>query len=147
MTRENLVELGLEAQAIDKIMALHGRDVEKTKASAQDWAQKHKDDTAALQEELAQTHYQHAAENAVRALKFSSESAKKAFSQALCDQKLPLDAGALTGFDEFTAQYRASDPTAFVSESAAKMPVLVQPTGNLAPATVPNSALRAAFGL
>ncbi|MEF9968971.1 MAG: hypothetical protein RR759_00780 [Ruthenibacterium sp.] len=147
MKREDLAELGLSAQSIDKIMALHGRDVEKNKASAQDWEQKYKDDTAALQTQLVQTQYQNAAENAVRTLKFSSESAKKAFTQALTQQKLPLAEGVMTGFDDFTAQYRQSDPAAFVSEAAAKMPVLVQPTGNTAPSTVPDSALRAAFGL
>lgn len=147
MKREDLTQLGLEADTVDKIMALHGRDVEKNKAAAQNWEQKHKDDTAALQAQLTQTQYQHATENALCTLQFSSESAKKAFSQALQEAQLPLAEGKIDGLTDFTAQYRQTDPAAFIDENAAKMPVLVQPTGNVAPSTVPDSALRAAFGL
>ena len=143
MKREELTELGLAPEAVDKIMALHGRDVEKHKAAAQALTQNNADLTA----QLSETQYTHAAENAVKGINFTSESAKKAFCAALKDASLPFENGALTGFDAFAAEYRTADPAAFATKPDGKTPVLVMPTGNTASHTLADGALRAAFGL
>lgn len=144
MKREELSELGLRPEAVDKVMALYGRDVEKHKASARDWEKKHADDTAALKAQLKQADYSAAASAAAKRLHFTSESARKAFFAELQAAELPLENGVLTGFDDFAQQYRAQDPTAFAAD---KEPVFVKPTGNTGVIDPPSAALRAAFGL
>ncbi len=143
MKREELNEMGLTPEAVDTIMALHGRDVEKHKAATQALTQNNAD----LTEKLSETHYTYAAENAVKGMSFTSESAKRAFSTALKEAALPLENGTFTGFDAFAAAYRTADPTAFAEKPDGKTPVLVMPTGNTAPHTLADGALRAAFGL
>ncbi|MEG2930625.1 MAG: hypothetical protein RR825_02455, partial [Ruthenibacterium sp.] len=83
MKREELAELGLTAETVDKLMALHGRDVEKHKAAVQEWQQKYETDLGALREQAAQTAYSTAAETALRGVGFSSDSAKKTFAAEL----------------------------------------------------------------
>ena len=105
------------------------------------------DEVPKLTAQLAETQYTHAAENAVKGINFTSESAKKAFCAALKDASLPFENGALTGFDAFAAEYRTADPAAFATKPDGKTPVLVMPTGNTASHTLADGALRAAFGL
>ena len=45
-------------------------------------------------------------------LKFSSESAKRAFMADLEAQKLPIQDGKVLGFDDFAKSYRERDPGA-----------------------------------
>ena len=52
-------------------------------------------------------------------MKFSSESAKKAFLSDLKAKKLPLQEGKLLGFDDYLKSYKESDPGAFAPEKAA----------------------------
>lgn len=150
MKREELAELGLVAEAVDKVMALHGRDVEKHKAAAQEWQQKYETDTGALRAQTEEAVYHTAAENALRGMRFSSESAKKAFAAELRAARLPVDNGALRGMENFVEQYRTQDPAAFLAEENAKapvmMPVAVKAAGG-AQADVRDEALRRAFGL
>lgn len=146
MKREELLELGIAPEVLDKIMALNGRDIEKHKAEARRWEERHDTDTAALQAQLDETRYARAVDAALQGMAFSSASAKKAFAADLAAAALPLEDGALAGLDKFTAAYRASDPAAF-ADSAPKTPVFVRPTGGATPHTGPTAALRAAFGL
>ncbi|MEG2037923.1 MAG: hypothetical protein RRZ93_08025 [Ruthenibacterium sp.] len=150
MKREELAELGLAAETVDKLMALHGRDVEKHKAAVQEWQQKYETDLGALREQAAEVSYGAAEKNALRGVVFSSESAKKTFAAELRAAGLPVENGVFSGFEDFAAQYRAADPAAFLQEPDPKAPVLVQtavrPTGS-ADIGVANGALRHAFGL
>ena len=72
------------------------------------------------------------------ALKFSSESARRAFVADLEAKGLPVQDGKLLGFDDFVKEYQAADPGAFAS--AAKPPVVVRPTDGGAPGPVTKEA-------
>lgn len=52
-------------------------------------------------------------------LKFSSESAKRAFLSDLEAKELPLEDGKVIGFDDFVKKYKETDPNAFISDTPA----------------------------
>ena len=83
-----------------------------------DWKQKATDAEQRAADQVGAIKRQYAAASASGALKFTSESAKKAFLADLDAQKLPLqDDGKLLGFDDFVASYKKTDPGAFAPES------------------------------
>jgi vacuolar-type H+-ATPase subunit I/STV1 len=103
--------------------------------------EKYNTDKADFDKQLAGQAYQFAVKERVNAIKFSSESAKKAFMADVVAKDLKVDGDKLIGFDEFLADYEKADPTAFVKESPAPTeppvqnnsnhyipPVIVQPT-------------------
>lgn len=146
MKREELTTLGIEGEALEQVMALYGRDVEKHKAAAKQWEEKHAADTAALQTQLAQQAYNAGVEKAVQGVQFTSHSAQQAFCTALQGAALPLENGTLTGFEPFLQAYKEKDAAAFAAQNAGKAPVFVKPAAKEeAPAA--SAALRAAFGL
>lgn len=146
MKREELTELGVAPELLDPIMALNGRDIEKHKAAAQRWEEKYGEDTAALKAQLGDARYTHAADRAVSALHFSSESAKKTFCAELKDAALAVEEDSLSGFDAFVSRYREKDPAAF-ADTAGETPMFVRPSGGTSIHNGPRAALRAAFGL
>lgn len=146
MKREELTEIGVAPELLDKIMALNGCDIEKHKTAAQHWEEKYSQDTAALKAQLGDAHYARAADLAVQKLNFSSESAKKAFCAELKAAALPLENDTFQGFDAFAESYREKDPAAF-AEAAGSMPMFVRPSGGTPTHNGPRAALRAAFGL
>ncbi len=146
MKREELTEIGVAPELLDAVMALNGRDIEKHKAAAQRWEEKYGEDTAALKAQLGDARYAHAADSAVSGLRFSSESAKKAFCAELKAASLAVENDALCGFDDFVNSYREKDPAAFAGD-AGKTPVFVRPSGGTPIHNGPRAALRAAFGL
>ena len=143
MKREELTELGLEGDMLEKVMALHGTDIEKHKAQTSKEAAR----ADRLEATIGEMQYSAAAGAAVNGIKFSSKSAKTAFEKALCDAKLTCENGALTGFDEFLNSYRADDAAAFETQEAGIQPVIMRPTGSQNPAEMQSAALREAFGL
>lgn len=96
---------------------------------------------AALQNDFA-------AQTAISAVKFSSESAKKAFLSDLKAKNLPLQEGKLLGFDDYLANYKKNDPGAFAPEGG--LPRMAAGTSGQPAAPTAheqaNAALRAAFG-
>lgn len=91
-------------------------DIEGIKQSAANWETKYNTDTQALQDQLEKTKYGYAVTQAVSGLKFSSESAKKAFVEELTGKKLPLEGEKLLGLEDFTKSYKETDPGAFAPE-------------------------------
>ena len=96
---------------------------------------------AALQREYA-------VKDQAAALKFSSESARKAFVADLAAKELPMQDGKLLGFDDFVKSYKESDPAAFAVD---EKPPKVMDTATGVPAAgsakdIANAAIRAAFG-
>ncbi len=120
MNREFLESLELGEDVADAILAEHER-------------------------ELGELHYGYAVRDAVGALHFSSESARRSFERELTEKKLPLQDGALEGLDEFTEAFRQADPAAFVREQDGKTPVFSRMSGGIP--DDPDAALKAAFGL
>ncbi len=96
---------GLQAQLSDAnatIQSYKDMDIDGIKQSAADWETKYNTDTQALKDQLESTKYGYAVENAVDSLKFTSESAKKAFLAELTAKKLPIQEGKLLGLEDFT---------------------------------------------
>ena len=68
-------------------------------------------------DQLAAAEYGFAVKEATAALKFSSESARKAFVADLTAKKLPVQEGKLLGLEDFTKTYQETDPNAFLPEN------------------------------
>ena len=128
-------------QLADANKKLEGYDPEwKTKAAqAQQQADK----------QVAELKAGYAADSAASGLKFTSDSAKKAFLSDLKAKNLPLqDDGTLLGFDDYVASYKKTDPGAFAPDGGLPR-VSGSATGTPATPTAKdqaNAALRAAFG-
>lgn len=153
-------------EQLDWIMAENGRDVQAVtaqrdglqamldtanqKLEGYDPEWKTKSETAAQQAQAKVEALErgYAAERAVSGLKFSSESAKRAFLADLAEKKLPLQNGKLLGFDDHLKQYKETDPGAFAAEGG--VPRIVADTSSsqakLTGNEAANAAFRAAFG-
>lgn len=127
-------------EQLTKIMDLHGIDIERQKQTITtltterdaartqlsdankkledydpDWKTKSTEAENKAKEQVIALQSEFAAKSAVDGIKFSSESAKKAFLTELKAQNLSLQDGKLLGFDDFLANYKKSDPEAFLS--------------------------------
>lgn len=140
---------GLKGQleeANSAIQSYKEMDVEGIKQKAGEWEEKYNTDTQTLKKQLEAAHYGFAVKEAVAGIKFSSESARRAFIADLQEKKLPLQEGKLLGLEDFTKSYQETDPGAFVPENDDKTPVAVRGTG-AGLGSDPTAALRAAMGL
>lgn len=143
MKTEDLKALGLNDDQVQKVFAMNGTDMndlkqqvttlttERDAARTQlgeankklegydpEWrtkAEKAESDAKAQVEELQKDF---AAQTAAAGIKFSSESAKRAFLSDLKAKKLILQDGKLLGFEDYLKSYRESDPDAFAPEKA-----------------------------
>jgi hypothetical protein len=145
-TERDGLKTQLEA-ANAEIKSYKDLDVEGVKAKSAEWEQKYNTDTAALKTQLDDANYGFAVTGAVAGLKFSSESAKKAFVSDLTAKKLPLQEGKLLGLDDFTKTYKEADPNAFAAEGDGKTPVITKGGTGGGGSVTSDAALRAAFGL
>lgn len=174
MKTDELKALGLSDDQVQRVFALHGEDVNGLKTTIAtltaerdtartslgeankklegydpDWKQKAADAQQQAEQQIAGIKARYAAASAADALKFTSESAKKAFLSDLAAKKLPLqDDGTLLGFDDYVASYKKTDPGAFAPEGGLPR-VSGSATGTPATPTTKeqaNAALRAAFG-
>lgn len=133
--------------ANDTIKTYTDMDIDGIKRSAQEWEEKHKSDTEALQRQLADVKYGHAVDKIVDGLKFSSASAKKAYRADLIAKNLQLqDDGSLLGYADWHKKYQDNDASAFASDDPAPSISAGSNTGN-GGNTSGVDALRAAFGL
>lgn len=174
MKTDELKALGLSDDQVQRVFALHGEDVNGLKTTIAtltaerdtartslgeankklegydpDWKQKAADAQQQAEQQIAGIKARYAAASAADALKFTSESAKKAFLSDLAAKKLPLqDDGKLLGFDDFVKSYKESDPGAFAPDGGLPR-VAASAAGQPADPTTKeqaNAALRAAFG-
>lgn len=141
---------GLQQQlegANEEIQSYKEMDIEGIKAAAASWEQKYTADTEALKQELADANYGFAVKEAADGLKFSSESAKKAFVAELTAKGLPLQEGKLLGMDDFVSAYKETDPKAF-AEVDEKVPIITSGgTGTGAASISAEESMRAIMGL
>mgnify|MGYP004648779657 CR=1 FL=1 len=140
---------GLKTQLSDanaEIQSYKDMNIEGIKQSAADWETKYNTDTQALKDQLKSVQYAHAVENAVGGMRFTSESAKKAFVADLTAKQLPIQEGKLLGLEDFTKGYKEADPGAFAS--AEPTPTFTTGGGPKSQAgNASEASLRAAFGL
>lgn len=72
---------------------------------------------ADYEKQLAEQAYDFAIKENSSKLKFSSNSAKKAFMSDLKAKKLSMENGKILGFDDFVSAYKEQDAGAFITES------------------------------
>lgn len=173
MKTEDLKALGLNDDQVQKVFAMNGTELndlkqqittltaerdtarnnlsdanKKLEGYDPEWrtkAEKAENDAKAQVEELQKDF---AAQTAAAGVKFSSESAKRAFLSDLKAKNLTLQDGKLLGFDDYVASYKKTDPGAFAPEGGLPR-VSGSATGTPATPTTKeqaNAALRAAFG-
>lgn len=144
MKTEDLKALGLNDDQVQKVFAMNGAEMndlkqqvatlttERDTARTQlgdankklegydpDWKTKAAEAENQAKAQVAELQHDFAAQSAVSGVKFSSESAKKAFLSDLKAKKLPVQEGKLLGFDDYLKSYKESDPGAFAQEKAA----------------------------
>lgn len=173
MKTEDLKALGLNDDQVQKVLAMNGTDMndlkqqvttlttERDAARSQlgeankklegydpEWRAKAEKAENDAKEQVAALQNDFAAQTAISAVKFSSESAKKAFLSDLKAKNLPLQEGKLLGFDDYLANYKKNDPGAFAPEGG--LPRMAAGTSGQPAAPTAheqaNAALRAAFG-
>lgn len=173
MKTEDLKALGLNDDQVQKVFAMNGTDMndlkqqvttlttERDAARSQlgeankklegydpEWRAKAEKAENDAKEQVAALQNDFAAQTAISAVKFSSESAKKAFLSDLKAKKLPLQEDKLLGFDDYLANYKKNDPGAFAPEGG--LPRMAAGTSGQPAAPTAheqaNAALRAAFG-
>lgn len=173
MKTEDLKALGLNDDQVQKVFAMNGTDMndlkqqvttlttERDAARSQlgeankklegydpEWRTKAEKAENDAKEQVAALQNDFAAQTAISAVKFSSESAKKAFLSDLKAKNLPLQEGKLLGFDDYLANYKKNDPGAFAPEGG--LPRMAAGTSGQPAAPTAheqaNAALRAAFG-
>ena len=158
MKRDDLKEFNLTDEQVQKIMDLHGADLERQKQTITtltterdtartqladantklegydpDWKAKAEQAEQKAAAQVSALKADDAAENAAARLKFSSASAKKAFLADLKAKGLALqDDGKLLGFDDFIKSYKETDPDAFAPDKPA--PTVTVPGKGGAPA-------------
>ncbi|MEE0709910.1 MAG: phage scaffolding protein [Gemmiger sp.] len=173
MKTEDLKALGLNDDQVQKVFAMNGTDMndlkqqvttlttERDAARSQlgeankklegydpEWRAKAEKAENDAKEQVAALQNDFAAQTAISSVKFSSESAKKAFLSDLKAKNLPLQEGKLLGFDDYLANYKKNDPGAFAPEGG--LPRMAAGTSGQPAAPTAheqaNAALRAAFG-
>lgn len=141
----------LEA-ANESLKAFDGVDVAELTKERDEWKEKFSTAKTEYDEKLKAIDFDKALDNAVKDLKFTSNSAKKAFVQDIKDKKLEVKDGKLSGFDDFLKMYRESDSGAFVDEKQQnlennKARFTVPINNNSGGSSVQDDTLRRAFGL
>ena len=81
-----------------------------------EWKAKAEQATMEAEEKIRKFQRSQALKEQSEQLKFSSDSAKKAFLYELEQRELPMEDGRVIGFDDFVKKYKEMDPNAFVSE-------------------------------
>ncbi|WP_303916462.1 phage scaffolding protein [Subdoligranulum variabile] len=164
MKTEELKALGLNDDQVQKVFAMNGTEMndlkqqittltaerdtarnnlsdanKKLEGYDPEWrtkAEKAENDAKA---QVAAMQQDFAAQTAAAGVRFSSESAKRAFLSDLKAKKLPLQDGKLLGFEDYLKSYRESDPDAFAPEKAA--PTITVGSKGQTPATSSQSFL------
>lgn len=111
---------GQLSAANNQIKEFQSMNIDEIKASAAAWQEKYTASEKAWQEKLAGLQYDAAAKDAVADIKFSSNSAKRAFLSDLKSKNLPFENDKITGFSDFLNAYKESDPGAFAAEEPAQ---------------------------
>lgn len=100
-----------------------GADAEKMKTLETDLATlktTYETSKGECEKKLADQAYEFALKQKVESLKFSSNSAKKAFMADAMKEEMKIKDGELQGFDSFVKSYKENDAGAFISEEPNK---------------------------
>ena len=175
MKREDVTKIipGITPEQLDSIMNLHGSDVtakvneiatlkaEKTQLQTQlteansklegydpEWKAKSEQAKTDAEKQVAALQKGYALEAKAAGLKFSSESAKKAFLTDAKAQDFAMKDGEVLGFDDYVKKFKESDPGAILPEGGLPIFSASAPGTPSQPANTheaANAAFRAVF--
>lgn len=134
--------------AEETLKGFEGKDFDAISKERDEWKAKAEQAKADYEAKESARAYSEAVENVCKELKFSSNSAKKAFVSELQNENLKIKDGTLLGFNDFVEAYKKNDESAFVSEAEESKAVFTGPQGAQPPkADLHEADLRKAFGL
>ena len=107
---------GRAETAEETLKGFDGKDLETITKERDEWKEKAETAANEYKQKLEERDYKDAVDAAVKDLKFSSNSAKKALVSHLMSDKLKMKNGMLVGFNDFVDAYKKEDATAFVDE-------------------------------
>ena len=117
------------------IQSYKDMDIEGIKQSASDWEKKYNDDLKAMQDKLEGQAYDFALKEYVSGYQFTSDLVKEAVIAQLKTQGFKLNDGKFLGADDFMAQLKAANPSAF-ADADIKQPKITLPGASNPPLTV-----------
>lgn len=135
---EDIKQRDTDIASLQEKLKNAGADTEKLNTLQTDFTaiqEKYQAEKKDLENKLAKQAYEFAVKEKVSGLKFSSESAKKAFMSDILNEELKLKDGQLVGFDDFVDVYKKNDEKAFITEAQDpdKKPSFSTKTGNKEP--------------
>ena len=120
---EDIKKRDEDLEDLQKKLKNAGVDAEKLKKLETDLATlktTYEESKGEYEKKLADQAYEFALKQKVDGLKFSSNSAKKAFIADAMKEEMKIKDGELQGFDSFVKSYKENDAGAFISEDPNK---------------------------
>ena len=120
---EDIKKRDADLEDLQKKLKNAGVDAEKLKKLETDLATlktTYEESKGEHEKKLADQAYEFALKQKVDSLKFSSNSAKKAFIADAMKEEMKIKDGELQGFDSFVKSYKENDAGAFISEEPNK---------------------------
>lgn len=120
---EDIKKRDADLEDLQKKLKNAGVDAEKLKKLETDLATlktTYEESKGEYEKKLADQAYEFALKQKVDCLKFSSNSAKKAFIADAMKEEMKIKDGELQGFDSFVKSYKENDAGAFISEETNK---------------------------
>ena len=120
---EDIKKRDADLEDLQKKLKNAGVDAEKLKTLETDLANlktTYEESKGEYEKKLADQAYEFALKRKVDGLKFSSNSAKKAFIADAMKEEMKIKDGELQGFDSFVKSYKENDAGAFISEEPNK---------------------------
>ena len=120
---EDIKKRDADLEDLQKKLKNAGVDAEKLKTLETDLATlktTYEESKGEYEKKLADQAYEFALKQKVDGLKFSSNSAKKAFIADAMKEEMKIKDGELQGFDSFVKSYKENDAGAFISEDPNK---------------------------
>ena len=120
---EDIKKRDADLEDLQKKLKNAGVDAEKLKTLETDLATlktTYEESKSEYEKKLADQAYEFALKQKVDGLKFSSNSAKKAFIADAMKEEMKIKDGELQGFDSFVKSYKENDAGAFISEEPNK---------------------------
>ena len=120
---EDIKKRDADLEDLQKKLKNAGVDAEKLKTLETDLATlktTYEESKGEYEKKLADQAYEFALKQKVDGLKFSSNSAKKAFIADAMKEEMKIKDGELQGFDSFVKSYKENDAGAFISEEPNK---------------------------
>ena len=120
---EDIKKRDADLEDLQKKLKNAGVDAEKLKTLETDLStlkKTYEESKGEYEKKLADQAYEFALKQKVDSLKFSSNSAKKAFIADAMKEEMKIKDGELQGFDSFVKSYKENDAGAFISEDPNK---------------------------